>query len=339
MLLSICIPTYERTKCLKNCLHSIFLAKKVFNFNFEVCISDNASTENTKKIVNFYKKKLNIKFKKNKKNLGLANNILSVVSMAEGKYSWIIGNDDLVLPNTLKILFKILNKKENLDFFFVNSYNLESVFVFRKEQPFNTNQLPKKMDVMSKIDKNFNTKFFNLINPDISWDFLMGMMFGIFKTKKWINNIYCINKENLRDLRIYSNFVNTCVHIKIFAKAFSKSEAFHIGEPLIVTLNGERHWWKNYWDFVEVIRIPEIIDEYRKNGLPIFKYLYCKNYSLRNFLPRLIKLFLNRKKNNGFEYISFKNHILKNLIFPNIYFSLFYYFSRNINKFFKKLFS
>ena len=56
MLLSICIPTFERIELLKNCLNSIYIAKKNINFKFEVCISDNNSSQDVKKVINYYKK-------------------------------------------------------------------------------------------------------------------------------------------------------------------------------------------------------------------------------------------------------------------------------------------
>ena len=44
MLLSICIPSFNRLDCLNNCLNSILISSKnVDNFEFEVCISDNFS--------------------------------------------------------------------------------------------------------------------------------------------------------------------------------------------------------------------------------------------------------------------------------------------------------
>ncbi len=44
MILSICIPSYNRLNCLDNCLNSILIASKnVDNFDFEVCVSDNNS--------------------------------------------------------------------------------------------------------------------------------------------------------------------------------------------------------------------------------------------------------------------------------------------------------
>ena len=52
MLLSICIPTYNRLDQLDNSLNSILISKKnVDNFNFEVCVSDNNSEENTENII------------------------------------------------------------------------------------------------------------------------------------------------------------------------------------------------------------------------------------------------------------------------------------------------
>ena len=101
MLLSICIPTFNRLSCLDNCLNSILISSKnVQNFDFEVCISDNCSEQNPIEIVNKYSKDLNIKFNRNKKNLGVALNSIETLKISKGKYAWLIGNDDLILPNT-----------------------------------------------------------------------------------------------------------------------------------------------------------------------------------------------------------------------------------------------
>ena len=100
--LSICIPTYNRSKYLLNCLNSIFIAKRTSDLEFEVCISDNHSDEKIIPIINKFKKKFKINFQKNNKNLGMAKNIIKSVSMAKGQYVWIMGNDDLVLQTHSK---------------------------------------------------------------------------------------------------------------------------------------------------------------------------------------------------------------------------------------------
>ena len=55
MILSICIPSYNRLDCLDNCLNSILIASKnVKNFKFEVCISDNNSSKDPIEIIDKY---------------------------------------------------------------------------------------------------------------------------------------------------------------------------------------------------------------------------------------------------------------------------------------------
>ena len=67
MLLSICIPTYNRPSSLTNCLNSIYVQKKINKKDLEICISDNCSKFNIRKVIKPFKKKLNIRYQKNKK--------------------------------------------------------------------------------------------------------------------------------------------------------------------------------------------------------------------------------------------------------------------------------
>ena len=52
MLLSICIPTFNRKKNLEDCLNSIFISSNnVKNLNFEVCVSDNCSNDDILSVI------------------------------------------------------------------------------------------------------------------------------------------------------------------------------------------------------------------------------------------------------------------------------------------------
>ena len=330
MLLSICIPNYNRPNCLENCLNSIKIAKKNIKIKFEVCISDNNSEENILPVVKKYKKYFKLRFKKNKKNFGMGKNIISVVSMAKGEFVWVIGNDDLLLPNTLKKLNKIILKNINLDFFFINSYLLESSYVFNFKQPFDTKKLPRKMKKFSKYNQNKILNFHDLINPKISFDYLVGLYLSVFRRKKWNQNLKVLNKNDLVKPGTFSTFENTCPHIKIFSKAFAKSKAFFYADGLSVNLSGQREW-SNLYPFVESIRIPEALDHYFKFGLPVKKYFYCKNSSLKNFFPALLKILISGNK-SGLKNIKINTHIFRNMIFPNFYLSPLIYI---IRKFFK----
>lgn len=332
MLLSICIPTYNRLECLVNCLNSILISGKNFTNFFEVCISDNNSNGNVQNIVNKFKKKINIKFSKNDSNIGHGRNFLKAVSMSDGKYVWTLGNDDLLVPRAIEEILNLFKLNYDLDFFFINSYNLNSKYIFSFPQPFNTKNLPKSMQKYSYYKKNKLMNFFDLINPKISFDFLMGMYLLVFKKEIWNKNLNEIDYKKIKDLNVFSNFDNTCGYVKIISKGFSNSKVFFQAEPLSVNLYGKREWEKMY-DFIEIVRIPEVLDVHRSNGLSFFKFHYYKNYSLKKFFPNFLKMILNWEE-SGMKYINFKKNFLYNLIYPNCYLSIIYFLLRKIKKLF-----
>lgn len=114
-LLSICIPTFNRANLLKECLESIISQlkdKSLFN-QIEIIISDNNSQDNTKNMVSSYQKKYsNIRYYKNKENVGSVVNTIQVASYAKGKYIWIFSDDDLQYEYTLNTLTNIMEKYE-----------------------------------------------------------------------------------------------------------------------------------------------------------------------------------------------------------------------------------
>jgi len=329
MLLSICIPNYNRGKYLNNCLNSILLAKSFSSLKFEICISDNGSKENILSIINLYKKKgLKINFKRNSKNLGFGSNFHKVVNMAKGEFIWLIGNDDLLYIYALKELERLFNKNKNVDFFFINSSSFNSKYVFKHKQPFNTKKIPKNIANFSKIKKSRKTKFFDLVNPSISWDFMLAMFLTISRRKKFIKNINLLDKKKLNDVRIWSTIDNTAPHVKIFSHAFKNSNCYFQAKPLSVNLFGEKGW-SHIYPFIMIIRIPEILDIYRKNGLPFLQYILYKNYALKKFVPYMYYIIRNKKFSN-YKFISFKKNILNNILYPNIYFFGIYYFIKKI---------
>ena len=173
MILSICIPTYNRPKQLPNCLHSIYLAKKNSNLNFEVCVSDNGSNYDVTKVVKTYENKLSIRLNKNKVNLGYQLNLLKVISIAKGEYVWAIGDDDLLVPDSLKKIEKLLADNRDVDFFYINSYFLDYSYLSKFEKPFDTKNLPNNMEKLSKRKISQKLHFWDLIDHKVSFDFLV----------------------------------------------------------------------------------------------------------------------------------------------------------------------
>ncbi len=327
MKLSICIPTYNRPNSLLNCLNSLV---KQNNKNFEICISDNCSKQNIRKIIKPYKKKLKIKYNRNKKNLGFALNLLKVSQMARGEFIWFLGDDDLLTYKATDYVSKLIQKNKICDFFWINSFYLNASFLKNFSKPFDTKFLPKNMNTHSVLKKNKKLNFFELINHKICFDFLLGMYCCVFRRELWNRNLDVINYKLIKDRRTWSNFENTSFFIKVYCKAFGKSKAFFCAKPLSVNLYGVREWG-NLYNFVEIVRLPEALDYYRSKGLGFFQYIYSKNYSLRNFFNNFTKIIFY-KGHTGLEYVSFKKHFFYNLIYPNTWLSILYFLFRKVSE-------
>ena len=330
MLISICIPTYNRPSNLINCLNSLSLQTEK---KFEVCISDNCSDENIQKLIRPFKKKLKIRFNRNKKNLGFALNLLKVSNMAKGDFIWFLGDDDLIVRDGIKTLKNMIKKNKTCDFFWINSYYLDKNYLKKFNYPFNTKNLPKKMKRHSPLKQNKRLKFFDLIDKEISFDYLLGVFVCVFRRDQWNRHQNVIDKKLIKDVRTWANFENTCFFIKIFCAAFSKSDAFFCAKPLTVSLHGVREWG-NLYPMVEIVRIPEALDYYRSKGLSLFKYIKNKNYALRNFFNYFFKIFFYGEQ-MGLNYINLRRHFFNNLIFPNAWLSIIYFINRKIRFFLK----
>ncbi|MDD5070992.1 MAG: glycosyltransferase family 2 protein [Candidatus Omnitrophica bacterium] len=139
-ILSICIPTYNREKYLKELLENIFfqIDDTIYKNKIEICISDNASEDNTESMIKELKEKYPyITYFKFKKNMGADANYLKVVEIANGEYCWLFGSDDKIEKNGIsKILSEIkygndiyLVNKTECD---INMKNLNNTPIFKR---------------------------------------------------------------------------------------------------------------------------------------------------------------------------------------------------------------
>lgn len=111
--LSLCIPTYNRSNYLKRMLSSIINQIGVIEHNhtIEICVSDNASPDDTLKVVNTYAQRHAITYRRNSANIGAGRNFFEVARMAKGEYIWILGDDDILTDGALDHLMKIIVNK------------------------------------------------------------------------------------------------------------------------------------------------------------------------------------------------------------------------------------
>ncbi|MDP9263654.1 MAG: glycosyltransferase family 2 protein [Acidobacteriota bacterium] len=328
MKISICIPTYNRAAHLNNCLHSILANRSRSATEFEVCVSDNCSTDGTAEVVRAAQTSLAIKYQRNPSNLGLARNFLHAVAMAEGEFVWLLGDDDLLLPYALEELSELIRQHPSVEFFYINSFHLTAQHVASFPQPFDTANLPVNMIPFSTRTRSGEVGFLDLVDPRISFDFLGGMFLSVFRRGKWNEHVGALDEAAMSDPRMFSHFDNTFPHVKIFSRAFADSNAFFHAKPLSVCLTGAREWAPMY-PFIHSVRLVQALDEYRKNGLPYLRYLRCKNFALNNFLPDL-GFMLKHRESSGYVYVKPWRLLLGNALYPNVYLSVVWFCLRKI---------
>ena len=134
-LLSICIPTFNRGRFLAELLEGILpqlSALANHGPTLDLLISDNASTDQTPEIVAALQARgLPARYVRNATNLGADANFLQCLSLAEARYVWVLGDDDLVMPGALAALLSLLSQGESgggFDLVYLSSFGFPGIF-------------------------------------------------------------------------------------------------------------------------------------------------------------------------------------------------------------------
>ena len=121
ILLSICVPTFNRCAMLKQLIDS--LEEQDFgDYQVELCVSDNASSDDTRNYLESLSlKKICVSLNFNVQNFGLERNMIKVMQMASGKYILAIGDDDCFMSNSISSIIEILKLEQDL--LILNGFN------------------------------------------------------------------------------------------------------------------------------------------------------------------------------------------------------------------------
>lgn len=122
-LLSICIPTYNRSANLDRCLNTI-LPQLEAGAPVEVLVSDNASSDDTPDVVKRYADRYPfLKYSRNSENIGGDRNIYRVMRQARGKFIKMQGDDDYCEEGTLMPLIDIVRNHRDCGIIHIHTYN------------------------------------------------------------------------------------------------------------------------------------------------------------------------------------------------------------------------
>lgn len=264
-LLSICIPTYNREKYLKECLESIVYQKWFNQEDIEIVISDNASTDNTKELVQEYQERFNnIKYYRNKENVWSANNVICSVEKSIWEYVWIFGDDDIVVNFWFKSIIDTLFLNKNIWWLFVN------YFTFSEKT-----KLVLKSSIIHDMNKWCELKITNDEIIILDWNLIFNY---INQVPTFLSSL--IMKKSFfqkNDLNLF--FDNLYPHTWICSLNTINQKIWLITKPLIRWLIPEKGWW-------------------HKNGVILFEaaldYLYMNHIVSQD--PRCPFLMISLKK-------------------------------------------
>lgn len=315
---SIIIPTFNRSKELQFALFCIFQQ----NFSdFEIVISDNCSTDDTKEVVKIFNSK-KITYLRNKKNIVYSLNTKNALKHAKGRYIFLHSDDDFLFDkNSLRNLYGKI-KKYNPGYiramYLCVSQDRKRIFNFRLNNPFLKNKyLPPSSnnnDVLSFIlnsDHYFitGTIFKNSFPKNITmltsehapWMeillYIVKKYGGYFDSTIYIAAVWSTWRNRSDGLHPVYNLINGKLeaenYFNIVKKNIGKSEYEEFLHtqlmgmyvrlfPLIKVLGGN----KNLLNFSKRIRI---IDSRMERNVRYWTYLY-----LSLFLPKIaIKIVKN----------------------------------------------
>jgi glycosyltransferase involved in cell wall biosynthesis len=255
-LLSICLPTYNRSKLLKEALNA--LAPQVENaVGVELVVSDNASTDDTPKVVRTAQRKWKcIKYHRNSVNSGLAGNFLLLTDkLARGKFCWIVGDDDIVRPGAVDRILDVLMSNSGVDFILLNKTVVNSnrrnglrYFALKRPEPSRPDLVVEKWEM--------------LIDPDLDKWFLTGMMCSVFRLS--IYRKYKISA--IESGHAFSRVDTTYPHSVTFAHTMIGKKSYYVGTPCILTFWGHQERNRDL-PLVLHLRAQELLDLYEMMGV------------------------------------------------------------------------
>ncbi len=209
--LTICIPTFNRKTYLEKQIS--FFQKQISN-NKKILdkvyfiVSDNASTDGTKSMIDsFDKKKIFFDFYSNSQNLGLVGNIIASLNRSETAYVWFVSDDDHLKDGIIELIIDAIHNNEP-EFVFIN-YLSKSKLGYKGAYG------------LQADSKNVALKIFNQ-----SYGSLVFMTACVYKRK------------NLVELSKNEMFTWLSAPLLYSFYSCSKSPIFIIGEPMITFTPG-----------------------------------------------------------------------------------------------------
>lgn len=305
ILLSICIPTYNRAIYLRDAIKYALLAINSTNGLVELIISDNCSNDGTLEILEGLPHDPLIRYFRNKTNEGAVKNGLNCIELARGEYIWFVGDDDVIRPEGLKHLLCIIQEHTDIDYFVVNAIlsgneqrNIIST-IFSDEKilrKMNT----KYSDLSDKQIRSFN----EYLDPSFDPLFLGAMMCNIIRRSVWKRGL--VGLDTSAPMGTAVGTYHVCY---VLARTMVGKPSFYVGFPCSIAFWGHQEW-QGFLPIIFAYTFYSVLDYYEKNGIEPWRIDKCRRYLHLNSGMAIYRLAIFRSL-PGRELFSFRSHLIR----------------------------
>lgn len=293
VILTIAIPTYNRSGYLKQNLESFVPQCCKYKENVRIVVSDNASSDNTREVVEYYVNSFPeiVSYVRNDNNIGVQQNFSRCVELSNSKYVFLMGDDDIVCPNFLSIIMPYLT--EDTEYGIIHWGRLVGDADCNNNKIHNPyyNQLIEKSSVSEFIKSTLSSTNF--------------LSCCIFNKQCWLLGETCEEKEML-GYGYYARFMSGAIELN--------APCIHYFFPLVLMRNPSRVWSKNwpiyFWYEMFVIfksidkRIPGVYDLwvmrtrdkhfYDRSSVLLLMYAAPSYY--RSYAPTIVETLTGKEK-------------------------------------------
>jgi len=291
-LFSVVVLTYNQENLVVETLNSIY--NQTFK-NIELVISDDASKDNTQKVIadwieSHQDRFANVVVNFNKKNLGISGNHTMGIKLANGEFVKYIGGDDILLPDTIKKMHDFLENNKEARF-----CTSKIKMFYKKDDNYITfDELPEKR-IFKKLKEADVNKQFRILSqgcyisaPGTFFRKSIFEQYGYFDTKfrtfedwhQWLK--FSLNGERLFLLDEYTVSFRRHVNSVSTSSLHSKNKDFYLDN-----LNVYKEYIFPNLDKLSLIEAFSVLTRSKRYNKLLNEGISKKNYNLAR-LYRLI---------------------------------------------------
>ena len=267
-LLTIAIPTFNRAESLDKLLAWLADAIQGSESDCEILVSDNCSTDNTKKVIEKWQQLIKgtiFCYNKNSINIGLMPNFAYCLQAPTSKYVWVIADDDTIQKRAIPYVLQNLKNHPDLSLLLLNG---------------SIRSTPTGEIVMSHIfeieNEEVNTDAESTIKEFLITERILALMSGtVYKTeaiqsalKEWSSST-----ENVEAQIYWTALCATKGSIKV-----SKETYFEYASPMFYQTRPKIWFTRHYGDLPEIYTKLMEVSSYKR----VCRKLLIEHFTQKN---------------------------------------------------------